>query len=315
MIDIEYRPQDSVLYPDCEFQAVYLEEYIEGAGDEDEYEYEDESHDNDVVPSSEYVDQQSIDDVKFNMIHCPAGEFWMGSEDGVGYDEERPRHLVKMTKGFWMGETQVTQELWEKVMGWNHSYFKESGKLPVERVTWYDCLVFCNKLSESKGFRPCFTLSNIEQDGNHIKKANVEWHRNANGYRLPTEAEWEYCAKAGTELTYSGSEEIDEVAWYDDNSRDRSHKVKNKKPNAWGLYDMSGNVWEWSIDKFDENIYQSRDNGIENPILCENTYCARVMRGGSFGSYAASCRVAYRYGVDADYRDYDLGFRLLRCEP
>ena len=304
----DYDPYDGSVYWDYSGEFEFTDE------DEDE----EESDENDVVPSSEYVDQQSIDNVKFKMIHCPAGEFWMGSEDGVGDNDERPRHLVKMTKEFWMGETQVTQELWEKVMGWNPSHFKGSGKLPVETVTWYDCLVFCNKLSESKGFRPCFTLSNIEQDGNQITKADVEWNRNANGYRLPTEAEWEYCAKAGTELTYSGSDEIDEVAWHDGNSRDKTHKVKKKKPNAWGLYDMTGNVWEWSMDKYDEEneeIYQSRDNGIENPLLWENSPCARVVRGGSYWYYADDCRVANRYGSDADYRFNDLGLRLLRCEP
>jgi formylglycine-generating enzyme required for sulfatase activity len=263
-----------------------------------------------------HVTHHLIDDVKFNMIHCPAGEFWMGSEDGVGFDSERPRHLVKMTKGFWIGETQVTQELWTKVMGWNPSCFKGNGKLPVETVTWYDCLVFCNKLSESKGFTPCFTLSNIKQDGNQITKANVEWNRNANGYRLPTEAEWEYCAKAGTELTYSGSNNFDEVAWYSGNSKvngtyTTTHEVKTKKANGWGLYDMSGNVWEWCMDKYDSSTYQSRNNGIENLILWEKS----PVRGGSFRGGADGCRVAYRNRVGAGYWYNYLGFRLLRCEP
>ncbi len=256
--------------------------------------------------------------VGFNMVYCPAGEFWMGTDDASltdsYWEKSKPRHQVKITKGFWMGEAQVTQELWEKVMGWNPSSFKGSAKLPVEKVTWYDCLVFCNKLSELEKFKPCFTLSNIEKDGNQIKKANVEWNRNANGYRLPTEAEWEYCAKAGTELTYSGSNNLDDVAWYGDFGGS-IHEVKTKKANGWGLYDMSGNVWEWSMDKWDSNAYQSRKNGIENPILWENSPCARVVRGGSCRCSAYNCRVAYRGRYNADVWNYDRGLRLLRCEP
>jgi formylglycine-generating enzyme required for sulfatase activity len=257
--------------------------------------------------------------VEFNMVYCPAGEFWMGIDDASltanYWKSSKPRHKVRLNKGFWMGETQVTQDLWQKVMGWNPSNFKGSTKLPVEYVTWYDCLAFCNKLSELEKFTPCFKLTNIETDGASIKKANVEWLRNANGYMLPTEAEWEYSAKAGTELIYSGSNSVDEVAWYCDNSGNKTHEVKGKKANAWGLYDMSGNVWEWCMDKWDENAYKSRNNGIENPILWDNSPCARVVRGGSFRLYADYCRVAYRFGVDADHR-YDLqGLRLLRCEP
>jgi formylglycine-generating enzyme required for sulfatase activity len=298
LIDIEYRPQDSELYPNCEFDAVYLEEYIEGEGEE-------------VL--SKNVDTRSINNIKFNMVYCPAGEFWMGSEQGVGDDDERPRHRVKMTKGFWMGETQVTQQLWKAVMGWNPSYFEGSVWLPAESMTWYDCLVFCNQLSELEGFKPCYALSQIKKDGDHIESAEVEWKRDANGYRLPTEAEWEYCAKAGTELTYSGTNTIDEVAWYTKNSGRETHAVKTKKANAWGLYDMTGNVWEWCHDTGDE-AYQNRVNA-ENPVEWQNGPCARVLRGGSYVNLADYCRVADRSWNDADSRDDSQGLRLLRFEP
>ncbi len=273
------------------------------------------------VSKEENIDQRLMSGIKFNMIRCLAGEFWMGSEDGVGYAYEKPRHQVKMNKAFWIGETQVTQALWQAVMGWNPSMFKGSGKLPVESMTWYDCLVFCNQLSELEGLSPCFNLTNIEKDGNHITKADVEWHRLANGYRLPTEAEWEYCAKSGTELIYSGSNLIDEVGWYDENSRHKTHQVKKKKHNAWGLYDMSGNVWEWCMDQWDPNAYKSRSNGIENPsncienpILWDHLPCVRVVRGGSLRLNAVLCRVAFRFRYDADIRNHFQGFRLLRCE-
>jgi formylglycine-generating enzyme required for sulfatase activity len=263
------------------------------------------------------IQNLSANGVGFNMVYCPAGEFWMGTDDNSLWEGCRPRHKVKMSKGFWMGETQVTQDLWKKVMGWNPSLHEGSGKLPVEWVTWYDCLVFCNKLSELEKFKPCFILSNIEKEqySNQIKKANVEWNRNANGYRLPTEAEWEYCAKAGTELIYSGSNNVDEVAWYSSNSGGKTHEVKTKKANGWGLYDMSGNAWEWNMDKLDTKIYQSRKNEIENPLLWENSPCARVVRGGSYGSLAGDCRVALRHGDGAGTRNDRWGFRLLRCEP
>jgi formylglycine-generating enzyme required for sulfatase activity len=158
-------------------------------------------------------------------------------------------------------------------------------------------------------------LTNIEKDGNYIVKANVEWLRNTNGYRLPTEAEWEYSAKAGTELTYSGSNNIDQVSWYDRNSGGETHEVKTKKANAWGLYDMSGNVREWCMDTFDENAYASRNNGIENPILWNPLSYVHVVRGGSCRNYSDFCRITSRGWSSASGRYNFLGFRLLRCEP
>jgi formylglycine-generating enzyme required for sulfatase activity len=257
-----------------------------------------------------------IEDIEFNMIKCPKGEFWMGSKHGVGYYSEKPRHKVRMSQGMWMGETQVTQELWQVVMGWNPSHFKGSLKLPVESVTWYDCLVFCNKLSELEGFLPCFSLKNIEKDGNQIMKAIVEWNSNANGYRLPTEAEWEYCAKAGTELIYSGSNHLDEVAWYRDNSEHQTREVKTKKANVWGLSDMTGNVWEWCMDQWDSKAYKNRTNGnIENPLLWSNDPCAHIVRGGFYRRGASGCRVARRVRHRANFWSGSQGLRLLRCEP
>lgn len=276
------------------------------------------SYENEKEVLSKNVDTRSINNIKFNMVYCPAGEFWMGSEVGVGINDERPRHRVKMAKGFWMGETQVTQELWQAVMGWNPSRFKGSAKLPAEGMTWYDCLVFCNQLSELEGFKPCYALSQITNDGKHITSAEVEWIRDANGYRLPTEAEWEYSAKAGTELTYSGSNSIDKVAWYYGNSMVNglytTHDVKTKKANAWGLYDMTGNVGEWCHDMWDEEAYQNRVN-VENPVKWQNGPCARVVRGGSYGDGAGRGRVADRRWDDADARVVYWGLRLLRFEP
>jgi sulfatase modifying factor 1 len=259
--------------------------------------------------------RHKVGNVDFQMIACPKGEFWMGATEEIGNDWERPKHKVRISKRFWIGETQVTQALWNQVMGWNPSHFKRNLKLPVENMTWYDCLVFCNKLSELEGFTPCFILKEIERYGNHIYEANVVWDINANGYRLPTEAEWEYSAKAGTELIYSGSNHIDEVAWYQQPSTIGTSEVKRKKANQWALYDMTGNVWEWCMDHFDENIYQKRNHEIENPIAWRNLPSLRALRGGAYFNDHYFCHVTDRLRADATFQFNFQGFRLLRSEP
>ncbi len=284
-------------------------------------------HNKDVIQMTDYffkkaqIDHIRINQVDFPMIYCPAGEFWMGSHADIGYKNENPRHKVKLTKGFWMGQTPVTQEQWQAVMGYNESGFKGSIKLPAEAMTWYDCLIFCNQLSELQGLKACYQLFEIEAEElpyqkKVIKSANVEWDRTANGYRLPTEAEWEYSAKADTKLIYSGSNLIDEVAWYgndDDSMYWNTYEVMTKKANAWGLYDMSGNVWEWCQDMFDEGAYQKRSNN-EDPVVWQDGPCHRVIRGGECGSSDECCRVTYRSYSPADERYVFKGFRILKAE-
>ena len=253
------------------------------------------------------VERRAVGEVEFGMVYCSAGEFWMGSEEGVGYDDERPRHRVKLSRGFWMGQTQVTQALWEKVMGNNPSYFKGAQR-PVERVSWFDAVRFCNALSGTEGLTPVYGIGTGDQP-------NVSLDSKANGYRLPTEAEWEYAAKAGTELKYAGGNDLNAVAWYDGNSGDESHPVGTKKANAWGIYDMSGNVWEWCSDQWDENAYKQRSGTVTDPLVYAAGPSPRVGRGGGCRSDADSCRVACRYWGGAGVRRHNLGFRLLRCEP
>jgi formylglycine-generating enzyme required for sulfatase activity len=145
----------------------------------------------------------------------------------------------------------------------------------------------------------CYKISDVERAGEHITKAEVKRDENKNGFRLPTEKEWELCAKAGTNNKYSGTNarnKIDQYAWYQRNSVWKTHPVGTKKPNEWGLYDMSGNVWEWCWDLY-------------NP---ENNILKRVVRGGSCRDLADDCRVANRSGYDADSRSFNLGFRLCR---
>jgi formylglycine-generating enzyme required for sulfatase activity len=177
-------------------------------------------------------------------------------------------------------------------------------------------LIFCNKLSELHGFEPCFSLTDIDKFGpHHIISAVVEWNRDANGYRLPTEAEWEYAAKAGTELIFSGSNEVDEVAYHVDNSEQKTYKVKTKKSNNWGLYDMSGNVWEWCMDEWQENMYKNENREKENPVLWRNYADFRTIRGGSIGYSPEDCRCIFRAPNPTDTLSDDIGFRLVRYLP
>ena len=188
-------------------------------------------------------------------------------------------------KDFYMAETEVTQALYKSVMGENPSMLKGDDQRPVEQVSWYDAVEFCNKLSERDGLEKCYS-------GN---RDSISCDFTRNGYRLPTEAEWEYAAKGGNKskgFDYSGSDDINEVAWYSKNSDGVTHPVKSKKPNELGLYDMSGNVWEWCWDS------ASGSN--------------RIDRGGCWHNGAYICSVSSRHDDNPSGADYDLGFRLAR---
>ena len=240
-------------------------------------------------------------------VLIPGGTFTMGSplgERSRGADETQ--HPVTITRDFYMQEHEVTQGEWRELMGTNPSDFSACGDdCPVENVSWYDAVDYANALSRDEGLAACYRVSgeSVTFDG-----------LNCEGYRLPTEAEWEYASRAGTSTAwYCGSSEscLDDIAWYgEDWDEGSTHRVGLKEPNGWGLHDMLGNVWEWCWDGFDDY-----PGGRATDPLGPSSGSYRVFRGGSWNLYARSARAAIRYSYYPDYRFNFLGFRLARSAP
>ena len=231
-----------------------------------------------------------LNGVKMELKHIQAGTFTMGSpsseEDSYGNESQ---HRVTLTKDYWIGETEVTQEQYKAVMGRNPSSFSKGGKYPVEWVSWTDAMAFCERLTKA------------ERENGNLPDGYE--------YTLPTEAQWEYASRVGHKASryhvYSGSDEINDVAWYDDNSNSSTHPVGQKRPNELGLYDMSGNVWEWCRDWYGD--YPS--GSVTDPVgPSSGSY--RVLRGGSWYDSARYCRSASRYDLDPASHNYDCGFRV-----
>jgi formylglycine-generating enzyme required for sulfatase activity len=244
-------------------------------------------------------------DKVFNeLIFVEGGEFMIGD-----------KVEVKLSN-FWISKYQVTQDLYEAVMGKDKNLSRFKGaRRPVENVSWLDAVQFCNKLSEMMGRAQVYDIQNVESE--KFKQGIAIPDLTKNGICLPPEAAWEYAARGGkyhSPYRYAGSDYLEEVAWYDENSHIESKPVGLKLPNALGLYDMSGNVWEWCEDDYDSSFYETIKNNHENPInithrSTENS--SRVLHGGSWSSFAFDCRVSYRYGDHFDFRDgYFFGFRL-----
>jgi formylglycine-generating enzyme required for sulfatase activity len=206
---------------------------------------------------------------------------------------------VTLTRGFWMGETPVTQALWVAVMGANPSHFRSalSGAMPVEMVSWGDSISFVNELSRLQGLRPVYGRSGPD----------VSWDQREPGFRLPTEAEWEYAARAEQGFKYAGSDDAEMVVWFDKNSGARPHPVGCKAPNAWGLRDISGNVYEWCWDR--DGDYPLSD--LVDPAGPSRGLC-RAVRGGSWLSSLSDVRVSFRNCSDLASRFEGLGLRLVR---
>ncbi|HNN96066.1 MAG TPA: formylglycine-generating enzyme family protein [Pseudomonadota bacterium] len=238
------------------------------------------------------------------MLHLPPGTFLMGS---TNYSLEQPVHLVQITHAFGLSETEVTQAQYQAVMGENPSYFKEnqdSAQRPVEQVSWFDAVRYCNKLSERERLIPCYQIN-----GNDVRWLDVH----CPGYRLPTEAEWEYAARADHPKEYAGSDDVDAVAWYGRNTRGETHPVATRQRNSWFLHDLSGNVWEWVWDWYADSYSYA---GAEKPDpLGPQQGGNRVLRGGSCVSEADYVRAAFRYRSTPSDRGRNIGFRLAKSLP
>ncbi len=231
-------------------------------------------------------EHEIINTVNMEFVLIQPGEFDMGSHanETGRYDDEGPVHHVTMSEAFYLGKYEVTQNQWHEVMGYNPSHFKGDDR-PVENISWDNVQKFIKRLNEKE---------------------------NTHKYRLPSEAEWEYAARAGTTTRYSFGDDdskLGEYAWYGENSGDKTHPVGKKGANPWGLYDVHGNVREWVQDTWHDTY-----NGapIDRTAWRDEVSSLVVLRGGSWFSIASSCRSAGRYYFVSVFRDPNLGFRLLQ---
>ena len=242
------------------------------------------------------------------MIRINGGTFTMGSPlDEPGRGTYEVQHQVTVS-AFYMGKYEVTQKEWYGVMGstllqqrdkanpeW--SLGEEEDNYPMYYVSWFEAVEFCNKLSRIEALTPAYTINGEK----------VTWNRNANGYRLPTEAEWEFACRAGTATPYSSGTSADSAGWYSGNSGNRPHPVGEKQANQWGLYDMHGNVTEWCWD-----WYGPYPNGAETDPAGASFGSDRVIRGGSASGMAQSLRSARRGNAAPTGQNFELGFRVAR---
>jgi formylglycine-generating enzyme required for sulfatase activity len=254
------------------------------------------------------VTASSVSSGSIEMVSIPGGTFTMGSPSSEpGRNSDETQHNVTVSS-FYMSKYLITQAQYRTLIGTNPSYFPGNDNRPVDRVTWYDAVEFANRLSRAEGLTPAYTISGT----------NVTWNRSANGYRLPTEAEWEYAARGGAgspgNYLYAGSDTIEDSAWYGSNSSYTTHPVGTKAPNGLGLYDMSGNLWEWCWDLYGDYP----DTAQTNPAGAVSGV-DRVLRGGSWYHSASDARNANRnYAIPSDQssgpsnRYNGCGFRLVR---
>jgi formylglycine-generating enzyme required for sulfatase activity len=253
-----------------------------------------------------------------------SGTFTMGSPTNeIGRDGNEIQHTVTLTRMFAIGKYEVTQGEFEKLMGYNPSFHKPCGpKCPVDHVTWHEAVAFLNALSKNRGLDECFECTGSQKNVLCKVKSNYsdKNYYNCKGYRLPTEAEWEYAYRSGTKTAlYNGDivenkcgidVNLEKIAWYCGNSNSNTHQVGQKEANAWGLYDMAGNVWEWVYDFHGD--YDTSTSPSVDPVGINGSN--RVRRGGCYGrdSTAKDCRAAQRSSDTPTNHWPNVGFRFLR---
>ncbi|HNZ07944.1 MAG TPA: SUMF1/EgtB/PvdO family nonheme iron enzyme [Candidatus Cloacimonadota bacterium] len=256
---------------------------------------------------------KAIDNTPPGMVYVEGGSFMMGSYDGES--DERPVHMITISS-FFIGKYEVTKKEWLDIEGASTS--STNGKdFPIDLITWYDAVEYCNARSIKEGLNPCYSINKDLNDPNNLSSSdNVKWtvsiNWEANGYRLPTEAEWEYAARAGSRSNgylYSGSDDIGSVAWYIGNSDGSSVKVGNLDASELGTYDMSGNVWEWCWDWYDKRCYSS-SSCLDGKGASSGS--ERSLRGGSWDNMDSDCRTTNRDSFDPGFSGANVGFRVVR---
>ena len=291
-----------------------------------------------------------IGESEVRFAYIPAGTFWMGSPDGdcpggypgaceaeLGRDDVEVLHEVTLTGAFFMQPHEVTQGEWRELIGNSPSSHSACDDCPAENVNWWEAVAYANALSAFEDLDPCYTLVEpcTNEPGEDMECASVTVNASGEdpylceGYRLPTEAEWERAYRAGTTTAFfNGSitetecgvdPNLDEIGWYCGNADDATHVVSDlngvdpRVANGWGLFDMSGSVCEWVFDLWNGDAYSS--NSVTDPVSPNPGLIYRVVRGGSYAGYAKECRAAIRYDFDPGYRIFFLGLRPVKSSP
>ena len=264
--------------------------------------YERQNIDDPVTKPHEYEDSICIKCLSIEAVQIPSGTFSMGPDiDSVTF--------TVTLNSFKMCKFEVTQEQFELVMGYNFSSFgsyitegEVKGKLPVENVSWFEAVLFCNRLSEIEGLTPLYTMAVNQNTGYAV---TADWTNN--GYRLPTEAQWEYACRAGTTTDWfcENEDDLDNYAWFQENAGSMPHQVGKKLPNDFGLYDMHGNIWEWCWD-----VWGAYPTEPQTDYLGVSSGDSRVWRGGCYFDAANNIKSTWRSSNPQAYRMNDIGFRV-----